>query len=166
MTSAPDDQRKRDLLVALRARVTADLEALTALQKQAQNGAFHEETRAETDKDTQAIEASYVARGLAQRVEEMRIGVAQLGAMRLRRFEDDPIAVGALVALEDDEGVRALYFLAPAGGGLRLPSQGTDIGIITPSSPLGRALIGKRVDDELELPTGGGLRALTIVAVS
>jgi transcription elongation GreA/GreB family factor len=164
--SSDADGRKRDLLAALRARVTADLEALTALQKRTQEGAFHEETRAETDKDTQAIEASYVARGLAQRVEELRAGVVQLGALRLRRFDGGPVALGALVRLEDDEGASSLYFLAPAGGGIKLPSQGAEVGVITPSSPLGRALLGKRVDDEVELPAGGGVRSLTIAEVT
>ena len=48
--------------------MTCSMSALTASQKTVQSGAIHEETRQEDPKDTRAIEATYLARGLAERV--------------------------------------------------------------------------------------------------
>ena len=60
------------LLVALRAQVSADLEAVTESQQKTQAGATHAESKSESDKDTRATESSYLARGLAKRVGELR----------------------------------------------------------------------------------------------
>ena len=82
--------------------------------------------------------------------------------MSLRAFgAADPIASGALLVVEED-GRRTQYFVAPAGGGSVL---GSDVQVITPASPLGRALAGKRVDDEVELKVGGKTRELTIADI-
>ena len=78
---------KAALLTALRAQIAADLDALIASQKRAHEGATHEEARPESDKDTRATEASYVARGLAERVSSLE-GASppprELRASRLR----------------------------------------------------------------------------------
>ncbi|MBA2542894.1 MAG: GreA/GreB family elongation factor, partial [Deltaproteobacteria bacterium] len=47
-----------------------------------------------------------------------------------------------------------------AGGGSVLAG---DVQVITPASPLGRALVGKRVGDEVELKIAGKARMLEIV---
>ena len=63
---------KTALLDSLRERVAADLEALARRQKDAQAGATHDESRAEHAKDTRATEQAYLARGLAERVADLR----------------------------------------------------------------------------------------------
>jgi hypothetical protein len=59
-------------------------------------------------------------------------------ALALRDFVDRPAALGALVVLEED-GEESMLLLAPGGGGARL-ADGT-VQVVTPPSPLGRALI-------------------------
>lgn len=120
-------------------------------------GAFHSEAKAESDKDTRAVEQSYVARGQAMRVEELRTGVAEVERMSLAPSEK--IKAGSLVVAEDADGGEKRYFVAPAGGGTAL--GGGTVQVVTPKSPLGRALCGKEVDDEVEL----GARALTITKI-
>lgn len=66
--------------------------------------------------------------------------------------EDAAIAVGALVAVDDDGRARQ-FLIAGHGGGLTLPGQVT---VVTPSSPIGRALLGRRVDEDCEVDLGGG----------
>lgn len=161
------DLRKQAVLAALRARLAADLESAIERQLQAHAAAIHEEARPENDKDTQATEASYVARGLAQRVDDLQMAVGQLATLQLQRFgEGDAIALSALVATEDQHGAAATYFLAPAGGGLKLPIGDDEISVVTPGSPLGRALLGKLVGDEALLRTGQGGRTLTVIAIA
>jgi transcription elongation GreA/GreB family factor len=146
--------------------VEADLRAVLDSQRSTQEGAVHEEAKAEDDKDTRAIESQYLARGLAQRVEELQETIAKLGALKLRDFgEDDPIALSALVTVEDEDGARTRYLLVPAGGGRKIDVDGEIVVVVTPSSPVGRALLGKRRDDPLTIRTPSGTREGEIAGV-
>jgi transcription elongation GreA/GreB family factor len=148
---------KDELLALLRARVDENLESLYAAQATVQSGSIHEENRQEHPKDTRAIEAGYLARGLAERVEATLDTVAALAVLKLLGFgEDDPIDLGAVVALENAEGVESFYFLVPLGGGETLELGGESYFAVTPEAPIGRALIGQYVGDEivLDLPQG------------
>jgi transcription elongation GreA/GreB family factor len=147
---------KRELL----AQLEAQLATACAAHAAATEGAISDEARAENDKDTRGLEQSYLARGHAQRVAELETAVTVIAAM-----PDAPmhsVAVGALVVVEEDDRERA-FFLAAHGGGLGLAG---DVTVVTPTSPVGRALHGKRPDDECELTTGGVQRTLVIVEVS
>jgi len=155
---SPMDKAK--LRAELLAVVEQALEAARGAYAAAIEGATHPEARAENDKDTRGLEQSYLARGQAQRVAELEAGVANVAAMALRRFgAGDPVASGALVGVEEG-GARTHYFVAPAGGGSVLAG---DVQVITPVSPLGRALAGKRIGDEVELKIGGKARELEII---
>ena len=146
---------KNKLAEALRERVARELQTLRESQQAAQDGAIHEETRQEDPKDTRAIEAQYVARGLAERVEELQRTVAILAHMQLDTFgSDDPIDVSAVVGLKDGDGEK-IYFLVPVAGGESLEVDGSVVQTLTPSSPLGLAMVGKCVDDEVELALPG-----------
>ena len=125
-------------------------------------GATHSEARAENDKDTRGLEQSYLARGQAQRVAELEAELAEVIALALRTFAPgDPIALSALVTIDED-GARHRWFIAPRGGGCMLAG---DVAVVTPASPLGRALLGKRVDDDVEVRLPGRVRDFTIVAI-
>lgn len=157
---------KAELLEQLRSLVSEDLDTITASQQDAQAGATHSESKAEGDKDMRSTEESYLARGLAKRVKELRAAVVQLAALRLREFEDgSKIALTALVQVEDDDGEELRYFLAPVGGGILLGDAHQKISVLTPSSPLGRALLGREVDDDVELRTPLGVKSLCIVGI-
>jgi transcription elongation GreA/GreB family factor len=81
----------------------------------------------------------------------------------VRRFAPGaPIALGALVTVDDDGEPRRL-FIAPHGGGSVLAGG---VQVVTPGSPLGRALLGKRIDDDAELRLPGGLRTVVVVDVA
>lgn len=165
MDTAPVDSSRIDkqtLVQTLLSTLEHDLGAMSASQQATLAGATHEESRPENDKDTRALESSYLARGLAGRVEELQQDVTKVSAMRLRAFhEDQPIALSALVVLRDDAGV-ARYLLAPAGGGKRLTVEGQEVQVVTPASPVGRALIGKRLDDDVDLATPAGTHEWSI----
>jgi transcription elongation GreA/GreB family factor len=157
---------KARVLAALRERVAAQLAALTTSQRTAQSGATHAEAKQEHPKDTRAIESQYLARGLAARVETLHDVLGMLHALAPVDFDDDdPIALTALVSVETDDGDESLYFLVPAGGGETLVVDDATIQAVTPASPLGHALIGRRVEDEVSVELPGGLRRLTVVSV-
>jgi transcription elongation GreA/GreB family factor len=86
-----------------------------------------------------------------------------VSALALRTFPARaPIAMSALVTVDED-GREQRFFLAPAGGGTLLSGG---VQVVTPSSPLGRALLGKRIADEVELALAGKRRTFDIAAIS
>ena len=153
---------KAALRAELQQTLTAALEAARAAHAAAVAGATDDEARPENDKDTRGLEQSYLARGQAQRVAELEAAVAEVGALALRAFgAGDRVALGALVTVLED-GREHRFFVAPQGGGTVLAGGAQ---VVTPASPLGRALLGRRVDDEVEVRLPGRLRSFTIVAL-
>lgn len=155
----PDKAAVRD---ALRRSLAAALDAMANAARQTREGAVHEENRAEGDKDMRSTEQSYLARGQAMRAEELADELAQLEQLPSRAFtDDDPIAPGALVRVLVDDAPRVL-FVVPHGGGTELEVGGARVTVVTPSSPFGKALIGRTVGDEFELVVRGAMRECAI----
>lgn len=160
--AAPYIMDKQAIIQAVAAMLQEEIARATETANKTRQGAVHEEARPENDKDTRALEASYLARGQAQRVVELERSAKRITFMETRTFgPDDPIDVSALMLLEDEEGSR-WYFLAPTGGGRTIVLDGVSIDVITPEAPLGRALVGRQRGDDLELRLGNKLRSLSI----
>lgn len=118
---------------------------LASLMRAAQ-GAFAAATdpdsKAENKYDTRTLEASYVARGQAQRVAELQEAVRAFGALSGSTLEPGAmITLGALVSLETPEE-RAHYFLGPFAGGTEIVHAGQEVVVITPASALGQKADG------------------------
>ena len=161
---------KAALIRSLVAQLEDEIVRATEAANRTRQGAVHEEARPENDKDTRALEASYLARGQAQRVVDLESVLQHVKFMPVRAFGgDDGIDLGALVRVEHDgdehDDESRWYFLAPAAGGRRVESAGVMIDVITPQAPLGRALAGRFVGDELQLRIGDRLRELVIAEV-
>lgn len=128
-------------------------------------GATHEEARPENDKDTRALEQTYLARGQAMRVEEVIEQAQVLRYLSLPAFQEgDAIAAGALIELESDDAARCV-FLLPHGGGIEVELDGVTVRVVTPTSPLGKAILGRTVGDDITLRTRGVLREYVISRV-
>jgi transcription elongation GreA/GreB family factor len=157
---------KSGLLDDLRRLIQHDLDALERSQLEIQRGATHEENRIEHAKDTRATEQSYLARGLSERVERLRETADAIARLEPRAFcSDDPIAVSALVTLEDEEGRSETWWVVPLAGGLSIPQPSGVIRTVTPVAPLGRALIGLSVGDEGSFVTPRGPRRFEVLDV-
>jgi transcription elongation GreA/GreB family factor len=146
----------------LRERLLESLErerdTLSLAQRSAQEGATHEENRSEGDKDMRATEASYLARGQAERVVALEAEIQRLRAVELRAFSaGDPIVAGALVTLST-AGRRSVVFLVPAGAGTEISDGERQVRVVTPASPLGRALLGAHVGDVVEVERGASVQ--------
>jgi transcription elongation GreA/GreB family factor len=160
MTTAGE---KTALIAALRAQIAEEREAMRRAAKDAAEAATHEEAKPENDKDTRGLEQSYLARGQAERVRALERDDNALQFLVLRDYADgDAIGLGALVEVEaEGDDARALYFLLPAGGGMKAAASGVVAQVVTPEAPLGRALIGKEVGDSVTVRG----RAMEIVAI-
>jgi transcription elongation GreA/GreB family factor len=151
---------KADLKQALLAALEVTLGGLERSHADTRAGATHAEAKPENDKDTRALEASYLARGQAMRIEELRLALAEVRAMSVEPTKQGATLGSLVTALEDEQSVR--FFLAPQGGGTKLPGG---VQVVTPRSPLGVALLGKRAGDACELKLGGRDRELEVTRV-
>lgn len=142
---------KRAIIAAAVDALNEQLAELEDAARTTRSGVVHEESRAENDKDTRSLEASYLARGQAARVEETREIRDRLKFLSPREFgPDSEIGPGALVELTAEAtGQMRWFFLVPVGGGTRVTVDGVDIQFITPSSPLGRALFDRFEGDDV-----------------
>jgi len=122
---------------------------------EAHAAAVDDQSVAETQYDTLAIEASYLAEGQSKRVQEFQQAIDAYNALELIEFNvGSYIALGALVQLSADEKANHWFFIGPAAGGFRCQLNQQNITIITPQSPMGIALIGKQQDDDIEIKLG------------
>ena len=162
--SGPDKASvHRALLEQLRTLVTK----MAGLARDTASAVTHEDNRSEGDKDMRSTEQSYIARGQAMRTEELAEALQRAESFEPPAYgEDRPIAAGALVGVqvEDSAELRWLYVLGWAGG-TELTVDGCTVMVITPSSPVGRHLIGKQVGDAFELAQAGKTREWVIEVV-
>ncbi len=156
---------KRDLLDLILARLAAELKALTEAALATHAEATDEENKAEDKYDTRGLEASYLAHGQSKAAEEAALAVAQFSALPVRDFKPgEPISLGALVRLEG-RGTNH-YFVGPRAGGTEIETAGQSVMVITPQSPLGRQLMGRKQGDALQLELGGKRSEYRITSVA
>lgn len=155
---------KKAVLAALRGSIEEELARSTRRALDAADAATHEENRAEGDKDMRATEASYIARGQAERVRSLEATLARLAGMELR--DVSTVQASALVEVEvGGGGETTTYFIVPAGGGARLVVGGVPVQTLATTSPLGAALLGLVEGDDAEVATPQGTRTYTVTAV-
>lgn len=132
----------------------------------AYNTATHEENVAENKYDTLGLEAAYLAQGQAQRVAECATDLSAFRRLTALDFSPDtPIAVGALITLNDRYGAARHLFFGPAAGGLKLAVDGKSIMVITAAAPLGQVLSGRCVGDEVSVSVSGQTTHYEITAL-
>ena len=155
--------------IALRDRIVAQLRNELALQTRAaqlsREEAISEESRPENQYDMHSQEAAYLAEGQARLAAEIAENIALYEGLTIPAVPPDGrIALGAVVVVELS-GRKTWYFIGPRAGGLELEMDGTTILVLTPQSPLGRELIGKRVTDSVRVQTRTGFVTHQIAAV-
>lgn len=128
--------------------------------------ATHEENIAENKYDTLGLEAAYLAQGQARRLAECENDLAAFQNIAPRPFETgEAVAIGALVHIEDEDGNGQYLFLGPAAGGLKIVSGGRDIVVVTPSAPLGKALLNTGAGDTVTLHLAATQKQYEVVAI-
>ena len=76
-----------------------------------------------------------------------------------------PIELTALVELEAD-GAPSTYLIGPRSGGLQITLRSKEIMLITPQSPLGQNLMGKKAGQRWTARLGGSIVKYHILSVS
>jgi transcription elongation GreA/GreB family factor len=156
---------KRALIRKIVARLTEELEVYFRAANASRAEATHEQNKAEDKYDTRGLEASYLARGQSKQAAEIESAIAEFEKLAVRKFGDgEVIGLGALVELEHG-GESSFYFIGPRAGGTDVIHDKMEVLVITPQSPLGEQLLGKKQGDRPQLKLGGELRAAKILSV-
>ncbi|MGO3738407.1 MAG: GreA/GreB family elongation factor [Marinomonas foliarum] len=138
--------------------------------KQAHDAATNEESVAENKYDTFGLEASYLAHGQSKRVLECEKDWLFFNKKTFDIFnENDAIELWCLVALKIIDAVNEVekyFIISPCAGGLTVEINGKSIYLVTISSPVGKALLGKMVGEEVELLQNGKQTAYEITSIS
>jgi transcription elongation GreA/GreB family factor len=151
--AAMDKQYLVDQLIdQLRCAAQAALAASEATASEAKDGA----TPAEKREDARA----------AHQLDTL--GKAQSRRAQKAIGEIDSLTVGAIVEIEDAEsGEGRTFFLAPVGAGVTLTGPGGDgfLSVVTPASPVGRAVLGRRIGEVIDVTVEREVREWTITWV-
>ncbi len=133
--------------------ITRNLQAALTAAQNTYDIATHEDNKAENKYDTRGLEASYLAGAQAERVRDLKETLTVISTIPFKKFSgDDKIAITALVEIQSGEKTNWVLVL-PKGGGQNVLFQQRNIKVITPESPLGQLLIGKKNGDEFALNT-------------
>ena len=155
---------KDALIRQISTQMAQELQTLLQASDQAHQTATHSESKAENKYDTRGLEAAYLAHGLSVRAQALREAQALFVQWQPKAFaRDEPIGVGALVTLEDDAGQQKRVLLAAQGGGLKGRVAAGEVTVVTPSAPLGKALLGRELDDRVALTIQGRVTAYWVV---
>ncbi|MGB8355725.1 MAG: GreA/GreB family elongation factor [Chthoniobacteraceae bacterium] len=145
---------KAALIEKIVAVLDTELATYAKSARAAHEEATHEQNKAEGKYDTRGLEASYLAQGQGNLVMETLKARQEFAALKPRDFgKDDPIDIGALVEIESPEET-STYFIGPRAGGTEITHQQKTILVITPQSPLGSQLIGRKQGNTLEISIG------------
>jgi len=157
---------KRALTRKIVAQLGADLDLLLKAARTSHAEATHESSKAENKYDTRGLEAAYLARGQSKQAAESVQAIHEFEALPLRDFGPaDEIEVGALVELTGKKE-RSLYFIGPRAGGTEVTHDEREVLVITPQSPLGQQLVGRRQGDKLKLQIGSATNEFLIASVA
>jgi transcription elongation GreA/GreB family factor len=166
---------KQFLIEQLAARLKQSDEVARRAGAEAREAARSLQTESEKKEDGRAaIEFGSLATGQTARAKKVQEELQQLAAFWNRgvpRFAPtSAVGLGAIVdvAVEGERGSEERTFIVlPVGAGTELTGPGGDgfLSVITPASPVGRALIGRRAGDYVEVTIGGETREWRLVEV-
>jgi transcription elongation GreA/GreB family factor len=149
--------------------ITSLTESLGVLEKAARASheeATHESSKAESKYDTRGLEAAYLAGGQARQAREILDSIKVYETLVTRDFASgEPIELTALVELDADD-THSTYFIGPKNGGLEIKHRRKEIMVISPQSPLGQNLVGRKAGQRWTAKLGGSTVKYHIVSVS
>ena len=130
--------------------------------KDAAEYATNEESRAQSQWDTQGLEASYLAAGQASQARQWADAIENLQSEREDLLKSNSnVCLGALFSCSFGDCVEYFFFAGTAGGQSIL-LDGQEVTVITAQSPLAGRLMGLKAGDSFNMPNGSSGQILTI----
>ena len=119
------------------------------IQRARELGDLRENAEYQSAKDRQGI--------VNARIAMLKKRIAEISIMNMDKIPHDRAAFGSTVHLKEDNGDAIVYQLV-------MPEEADAArGLISTSSPIGRALVGKNKGDEIRVTTPNGIRNFEIL---
>lgn len=133
-------------------QLNASLAIAVKAANDAKDLATHEQSKPETQYDTVGLEASYLAHGQSQRVNDLQLAIEDWQQLKSKSFnQDSKISTGAIVELKGSESVY-YYLLGNFSGGVKLNMNDKLVTVVSILSPIGEQLSEKEIGDEVKTP--------------
>ena len=141
---------KSALLDAFRAHLIAQRDTLERTRQSARAGTRVDGTHRPANRGERAAVSSqgYLALGLSQRIQAIASALSILD--RIPAEPRDEVTSGALVVLGDGRRILVL----PGGQGVKLTVDGVEVTVLSPQSPLVKALEDAEPGDVIEVERG------------
>ncbi|MBV1877137.1 MAG: GreA/GreB family elongation factor [Pseudomonadales bacterium] len=157
---------KSKLITEIIQQLETAYQKAVAAADQARDTATDAENIAENKYDTLGLEAAYLAHGQSQRAAELKADLNAFNSLTTANCNiEDEITVGTLIVLTDINDDMLYLFLGPAAGGLKVKYHNQEFLVISPSAPLGSALSGHYVNDEIVLTLAGITQHFDVTAI-
>jgi len=157
---------KQDLVAQLIEKAQDGVEILATAAESSRQDSIQAEGRMQTRYGCSKELNGYLADGLNARVSQRANDVGRLRSLRLPQ---DPFSVqeGCLVRLEDVEGERFVdYFVLPCCGGENLETGNGELTVVTPESPIGKAMFGLGFGDPFSVTLGNGEKQYRVANIT
>jgi len=143
-------KRFHEEIAALERELKVDLPK--EIQRARELGDLRENAEYKSAKERQEI--------LNARIAMLKKRVGEISMINLDRIPHDRAGFGSRVQLRDESGDAVVYQLV-------MPEEAdAEKGLISTSSPIGRAILNKEEGDEIKVTTPNGLRTFELVKVS
>lgn len=147
-------------------KLESELDTAISASRDAHSSAIHSENIADNKYGTLALEAAYLAHGQSVRINDLQKSMNLYKSFQRAKFtRESEVKLGALVDVESSCGDCQRIFLGPAAGGLSIQDKAATIQVVTLATPLGKSLLGKYVDDNVELAVGNVIQHYSIVNI-
>src|SRR5258708_435892 len=157
--------KKAQLIKQIISSLSESLGELDKAARASHEEATHESSKAESKYDTRGLEAAYLAGGQARQAKEILDSIKVYESLVVKEVAtDEPIDVAALVEVDSD-GIRSTFFIGPRNGGLEIEFGRKAVTVITPQSPLGQNLMGKKAGARWTARVGGSTVKYQIISV-
>lgn len=138
---------RNDVITALRKALNENLAIEENYRDDAQRESNTFTGRMESRYDTFKEELQYLANNHAAQATRLRLALKELD---VPYRHSDTICVGRLFKLKTDK-TESWYYLFQNAGGYSLDVNGTRCFVVTPDTPIGQAVQGKRIGDGFTL---------------
>lgn len=136
---------KKKLLELIVEQLSGDAETFADAASNARQASIDAPGRNQTRYDSSKEEQGYLADGLNLRQAEILFEASYVKGTCLP-MNPEKVSVGALVRLEGN-GTPRNYFVLPYGGGEEIDTEEGEVTVVTPESPMFKAMQGRRMGE-------------------
>ena len=117
--------------------------------------------------DTFKEEAQYLVAGFQKKISDLNLAKIQIEKIKWMENElgksHSQVGIGTIIFFKTDDSQNESYFImSPALGGHKLQFKGINITIITPFSPIGQKMMGKKIGENILLTQSGKNKYINI----